>query len=96
MAWDLAAVLLVLGLLAATLWALRRAGGVGWRAAGRARCRGRLEVVERVPLGPQHALHLVRLGGRGLLVASHPAGCTLIESAPWPECVPVPPREEPS
>jgi hypothetical protein len=41
--------------------------------------------VERVALGPQHALHLVRLGERGLLLSSSPSGCALIETFPWRE-----------
>jgi flagellar biogenesis protein FliO len=96
LARDLGAVLLVLGVLGATLWALRRVGAVRWRAPGRARSRGRIEVVERVALSPQQALHLVRLGSRALLIASHAGGCTLVESVPWQECRVAPPREEPS
>jgi flagellar biogenesis protein FliO len=86
LARDVAAVLAVFGILAATLWALRRAGAAKWRVPGRTRSRGRMEVVERVALGPQQALHLVRLGTRALLIASHPAGCSLIESTPWQDC----------
>jgi flagellar biogenesis protein FliO len=96
LARDLGAVLLVLAALAATLWALRRAGAVHWRAPGRVRVRGRIELIERVALSPQHALHLVRLGGRALVIASHAGGCTLVESVPWQECRVAPPREEPS
>jgi len=92
LARELGAVLLVLGVLAATLWALRRAGTVRWRTPGGAR--GRIEVVERVALSPQHALHLVRLGSRALLIASHAGGCTLVENVPWQECGVAPPREE--
>jgi flagellar biogenesis protein FliO len=93
---DLGAVLLVLCILGATLWALRRGGAVHWRTPGRTRARGRVELVERVALSPQHALHLVRLGTRALLIASHAGGCTLLDSAPWQECRVLPPREEPS
>jgi len=74
----------VLGLLGGLLWLLRRRGLAGIRPLGRARNR-RLECVERLALGPQHAIHLVRLGGRGLLVASSPSGCALLESFPWAE-----------
>jgi flagellar biogenesis protein FliO len=91
---DLMAVLLVFGVLGGALWALRRAGAVRWRGPGRTRTRGRVELVERVALGPQHALHLVRLGTRALLIASHAGGCTLVESVPWQECQAAPPREE--
>ena len=97
LARDLGAVVLVLAILGGTLWALRRAGAVRWRAPGRARMRrGRVELVERVALSPQHALHLVRLGSRALLIASHAGGCTLLDSVPWQECRVPPPREEPS
>ncbi len=96
LARELGAVLLVLGALGATLWALRRAGTVRWRGPGGARERGRIEAVERIALSPGHALHLVRFGSRGLLIASHAGGCTLIESLPWQECRVAPGREEPS
>ncbi len=96
LARELGAVLLVLGVLAATLWALRRAGAVRWRAPGDARTRGRIELVERIALSPGQALHLVRFGSRALLIASHAGGCTLVESLPWQECRVAPGREEPS
>jgi len=74
---QLAAVAGVLGLLLGCLWWLRRRGV----ATGIARRRGghRLELLERLPLGPQHSLHLVRVGQAELLVASSPAGCVLVE-----------------
>jgi flagellar biosynthetic protein FliO len=75
---QLTAVGAVLGALVAALWWLRRRG---W--AGRLPSRGRrLECLERLPLGPQHSLHLVRAGGRLMLVASSPAGCSLIGHLP--------------
>ena len=39
----------------------------------------RMHVVERLPLTPQHSLHLVRIDGRLLVVASGPGGCSLLE-----------------
>jgi flagellar biosynthetic protein FliO len=78
---QMAAVGFVLLLLGATLWLLRRRGiAVGLavkRPAGR-----RLEYLERLPLTPQQALHLVRVGGSTLLLASTPSGCTLLHSLP--------------
>ena len=78
---QMTAVAVVLLLLGAALWVLRRRGfgGVtlGNKSAGR-----RIECLERLPLGPQHTLHLVRLGDRALLVASSPAGCVLVERLP--------------
>jgi flagellar biogenesis protein FliO len=37
-----------------------------------------LEPVERLSLTQQHSIHLVRIHGRELLVATHPHGCTLL------------------
>ncbi|HUI54268.1 MAG TPA: flagellar biosynthetic protein FliO [Bryobacteraceae bacterium] len=76
-----AAVAVVLALLAGTLWWLRRRGFAGVLHAGRIRRRN-LECLERLPLGAQHALHLVRFGDTALLVASYPGGCRLVQSAP--------------
>ena len=81
---EIAALAVVLGLLAATLWRLRRRGLAGMLALPRSAGR-RLQGVERLGLGAQHSLHLVRLGNRALLVASYPSGCALIESFPWHE-----------
>ena len=64
----------VLAGLAATLWWLRRRGWAG----GLPKRRRELECLERLPLGPQHSLHLVRAGGRLMLVAASPGGCALI------------------
>ena len=41
---------------------------------------GRMEVLDRLYLTPQHSLHVVRVGSRGLLISVHPAGCSLIET----------------
>lgn len=41
-----------------------------------------LERLERLTLTPQHTLHLVRLGDREILVATHPHGCSLLDRAP--------------
>ena len=76
---QLGAVALVLGLLLAALWLLRRRGMPGFASPGKSSSR-RLRRVERLSLGPQHALDLVRVGERYLLVASHPSGCSLIET----------------
>ena len=39
----------------------------------------RMQVLERLPLTPQHSLHLVRIDGRTLVVSSGPGGCTVLE-----------------
>ena len=64
-------------LLGCLLWWMRRRG---FAAPGRTRAR-RIEVVERLALGPHHSLHLVRMDGAALLVACSPSGCSLIETA---------------
>ncbi len=78
---PLAAIGAVMGLLAATLWWLRRRGFAVRLPVGRPAAR-RLECLERLPLAPQHVLHLVRVGDRTLLLASTPAGCTVVASMP--------------
>jgi flagellar biogenesis protein FliO len=70
------AVAAVLGLLGAALWWLRRNGHAAFAARGRA---GRqLESLERLPLSPQHSLHLVRVGSSTVLVACSPSGCAVV------------------
>jgi flagellar biogenesis protein FliO len=78
---QIAAVAGVLTLLALTLWCLRRWGIAGVLAA-RKEPAHRLECLERLPLGPHHTLHLVRMGETSLLVASSPGGCSLVQSFP--------------
>ena len=78
------AVATVLGLLAATLWWLRRHGLAGV-VPGRKPGGRRLEALERLTLGPQHTLHLVRLGETALLLATSPTGCALVRSLPCSE-----------
>ena len=86
---ETGAVAAVLALLLLTLWWLRRRGLTGVTLAGvtlgRRTAVRRLESLERLALGPQHALHLVRLGGSALLISSSAAGCTLIHRATWQE-----------
>ncbi len=78
---QVAAVAVVLGLLAGALWWLRRRGFAAMLPVGRAAGR-RLEPIERLALGPQHTLHLVRLDDRALLLAASPGGCVLLDSLP--------------
>jgi flagellar biogenesis protein FliO len=75
---------LVFGLLGAAVWAMRRKGFAPRYALPAAKRRAaRVMVVDRVGLSPQHGLHLVRIGDRALLIAAHPAGCTVLEALPW-------------
>jgi flagellar biosynthetic protein FliO len=78
---QMSAVAAVLTLLTLTLWFLRRRGIAGIMPGRKAPAR-RLECLERLPLGPHHTLHLVRMGETALLVASSPGGCSLMQSFP--------------
>ena len=77
---PLLAVFAVLLLLIGVLFWMRRmgwvqgGGPVAFRPANR-----RMAVLERLPLSPQHALHLVRIGEQVFLVGVSPQGCTLID-----------------
>jgi hypothetical protein len=44
-----------------------------------------LRQLERLALTPQHGLHLVRVAGRAVLIASSPTSCNLIDSWPLPD-----------
>jgi flagellar biogenesis protein FliO len=79
---ELAAAALVCGLAGVLLWRLRHGGFRGVLAAAGPRGR-RIQSVERLSLGAQHSLHLVRVGEKAMVVASYPAGCALIASFPW-------------
>ncbi len=37
--------------------------------------------VERLALTPQHTLHIVRINGSEVLLATHPQGCSVIPAA---------------
>lgn len=68
--------------LTGTLVYLKRRGWIHWnggtgQVVGRAKPR-RLESLERISLTAQHALHLVRLDDRLVLVASAPTGCSIL------------------
>jgi flagellar biosynthetic protein FliO len=77
---QVAAIVVVLGLTAGVAWWLRRRGMLP-AALPRKTMGKRLESLDRLPLGPQHTLHLVRVGEKALLVAATPAGCALLDSA---------------
>jgi flagellar biogenesis protein FliO len=75
---QISAVFSVFALLGLALWTLRRGGSLRFRGMGSER-RGRsLETIERLALTPQHSLHLVKINGREVVVATHPQGCALL------------------
>lgn len=79
---ELLGIALVFGLLGLAIWKLR-SGGMNnpWRPTQVSR----LETVGRVTLTAQHAVHLVRIDGRELVVATHPQGCSLLSASTTPE-----------
>ncbi len=79
LARQVLSVLAVFALLGGLLFALRRSGSASFRGWPRAQKSARqMESLERLALTPQHSLHLVRVQGRDLLIATHPQGCLLI------------------
>ena len=81
MTQQIVAVLAVLGLLGTALWLLRRKGMAQFSAAGiRRKTARRMELIERLPLSPQHSLQLVRVADKTILVALSPSGCTVVEN----------------
>jgi flagellar biosynthetic protein FliO len=82
---PLLAIALTLGTLGGLVWVLRRKGWAQVRLASlmpKESRRGQLEVIDRLVLGPQHSLHLIRVGDRVVLIGLSPSGCNLLESAP--------------
>ena len=80
------AVVVVLSILAAALWLLRRKGLATVsmslpRAFAKQR---RMEVLERISLTAQHSLHLVRIDDRLIVVGVSPSSCDQIESLSQP------------
>jgi hypothetical protein len=82
-------VLLVFALLGGALFVLRR-GGIASISAiasargklfsfGKAQGRSKAMVsIEKLTLTPQHTLHVVKIHGREVVVATHPRGCDLL------------------
>jgi len=73
------AVIFVIGLLLAVLFALRKKGALTIAALQNGKPGKRLELVERLALGPQQALHLVRAGDRCVLIATSPSSCQVLD-----------------
>jgi flagellar biogenesis protein FliO len=70
---QLAAVCFVLALLGAAVWFLK---GKQMLVPGRSGSK-QMEVVERVSLGPQHTLSLVRVNGVMMLIGTGPGVCEI-------------------
>jgi hypothetical protein len=89
---QVVSVLLVFALLGAAVWLLRRGGKIsipsfGTRSVARERILGfsrpsrSMVPVERLALTPQHTLHIVRINGSEVLLATHPQGCSVVTTA---------------
>ena len=77
---QICAVLFVLGLLGGSLYWLRSRGMAQFGGPGMGRGgKRRMQSLERLALSPQHALHLVNVGGRVVLIAVGPQGCSVLE-----------------
>jgi flagellar biogenesis protein FliO len=72
--------LAVFALLGAFLWTVRKGGLARFRGFNGARA-PQLESKERLVLTAHHSLHLVRIGGKEVVVATHPHGCALLVEA---------------
>jgi flagellar biogenesis protein FliO len=74
------AITFVFLLLWAALWFLKKKRGISF-SAGRTN-KGLMESRAKLALSAQHALHLVRIGDRDLVLAVHPSGMTLLYDLP--------------
>lgn len=79
---ELSQQLLAVGLVLALLFlAAKAAGRRGWlraRIRSRSRPARELEIIERLNLTPRHQLHLMRVDGQTLLIATHPQGVQIV------------------
>jgi len=86
---QLFAVVFVLAVLVlAARWLARRghAAPLGWNKAPKDPSL-KLERVDRLALTPQHSIHVVRFGGRLLLVSCQPGGVSLLAETPQDRAV---------
>jgi flagellar biosynthetic protein FliO len=76
------AAFLVLLLLVAFLWAMRRRGLASFNLAlGKSLAKQKaMQVIERLPLTAHHSLHLVQIQDRVILIGVSPSGCNQLES----------------
>jgi flagellar biosynthetic protein FliO len=89
---QIAMVLVVFALLGGMLWFLKKRGLASLPLTRRrGAANRRMEVLERVPLTPQHAIHLVRVSGKVLLIGTAPSSCNILDatlSEPFPASLP--------
>ncbi|MDP9054985.1 MAG: flagellar biosynthetic protein FliO [Acidobacteriota bacterium] len=77
---PVAAVIFVISLLGGALLLLKKRGAAAFLMPGLSGPGGRrLQLLERISLGPQHALHLVRVDGRTMVVTTAPGGCHILD-----------------
>ena len=77
LAEQMVSLLAVFGLLAMAVWALGKKSGRSWFAFRRQpSAKASMLLVERLVLTPHHVLHLIRIGERASLVATHSHGVT--------------------
>lgn len=74
------AITFVFLLLWGALWFLRKRRGISF-STGRAN-KGLLQSRGKLALSAQHAVHLVRIGDRDLVLAVHPSGIALLCDLP--------------
>jgi flagellar biogenesis protein FliO len=80
---EVLSVATVLGLLGVLLWFRRGAVGGGVIARLKPQTRRVVESLDRLPLTPQHAVHVIRFADKEMVIATHPQGCTVLaERAP--------------
>jgi flagellar biogenesis protein FliO len=73
----------VLSLLGGLLYALRKRGMAALPSfTVKHNAARQMKVVERMPLSAQHALHLVRVGEKVILVATAPGSCRILDTVP--------------
>jgi flagellar biosynthetic protein FliO len=92
MARTLGALLVVVGLIAAGAWGLKKFGGARFGAPPDDA--PPLKIISSVPLGDKRSLAVVRFGGRVLLVGCTPQAMTLLAEQPLGEESPADPAQE--
>lgn len=75
---QIAMVLAVFALLGALVWFTKRRGLASF-APRRGKVRN-LEVLERVQLTPHHAIHMVRVSDKVVLIATAPSACNVVDA----------------